>query len=182
MDHEPSENSLIDLQCFDSSQDYSIEWKRLPHWAQAGTICFITWRTADSFPREVAARLHRYKLELMKNNQLDLSLEWRDAVKKLPPATRARLRWQLFTNWDEKLDCSAGACVLARPEFSKIVIDSLLYFDNDRYVLTDAVVMPNHVHLLVAFREGAIHSLRVLRGDFCGGFRDFHGSCGFALT
>ncbi len=32
-------------------------------------------------------------------------------------------------------------------------MQSLRYFDGDRYVLTDAVVMPNHVHLLVALRD-----------------------------
>jgi REP-associated tyrosine transposase len=41
---------------------------------------------------------------------------------------------------------------LARPELSYIVAQSLLHFDGERYDLTDFVVMPNHVHLLVAFR------------------------------
>ena len=31
--------------------------------------------------------------------------------------------------------------------------DSLLHFDGDRYDLTDFVVMPNHVHVLVAFPD-----------------------------
>ena len=43
--------------------------------------------------------------------------------------------------------------MLREPELSQIVMNSLLHFDNDRYVLTDAVVMPNHVHVLVAFRD-----------------------------
>ncbi len=34
-----------------------------------------------------------------------------------------------------------------------IVADSLRKFDGDRYDLTDFVVMPNHVHLLVAFQD-----------------------------
>jgi type I restriction enzyme R subunit len=43
--------------------------------------------------------------------------------------------------------------VLRRPELSQIVADSLCHFDGDRYELTDFVVMPNHVHLLVAFPD-----------------------------
>ena len=43
--------------------------------------------------------------------------------------------------------------MLKRPELSQLVEESLLHFDGDRYVLTDAVVMPNHVHLLAAFRD-----------------------------
>ncbi len=43
--------------------------------------------------------------------------------------------------------------MLREPELSQIVMNSLLHFDNDRYAPTDAVVMPNHVHVLVAFRD-----------------------------
>jgi REP-associated tyrosine transposase len=43
--------------------------------------------------------------------------------------------------------------VLRQPALSQIVTDSLLHFDGDRYELTDFVVMPNHVHLLVAFPD-----------------------------
>jgi type I restriction enzyme R subunit len=42
---------------------------------------------------------------------------------------------------------------LRRQELSKIVAESLLHFDGDRYELTDFVIMPNHVHLLVAFPD-----------------------------
>jgi type I restriction enzyme R subunit len=34
-----------------------------------------------------------------------------------------------------------------------IVADSLKHFDNIRYILTDFVVMSNHVHLLAAFDD-----------------------------
>ncbi len=51
----------------------------------------------------------------------------------------------------ESLDKGCGTCVLQRPELSRIVADSLLYFDGVRYNMGDFVVMPNHVHLLVVF-------------------------------
>ena len=41
-------STLWPLQTFDPKADYSIIERKLPHWAQAGTICFLTWRTADS--------------------------------------------------------------------------------------------------------------------------------------
>ncbi len=52
---------------------------------------------------------------------------------------------------ETKLDECLGACVLKRPELAKIVADSLLHFDGDRYRMGDFVVMPNHVHLLAAY-------------------------------
>ena len=40
---------------------------------------------------------------------------------------------------------------MRHPQLAKIVADSLLYFDGERYTMGDFVVMPNHVHLLAAF-------------------------------
>ena len=55
------------------------------------------------------------------------------------------------TKWHEHLDAGHGACVLRQPELAKIVHDSLLHFDGDRYEMLDFVIMPNHVHLLACF-------------------------------
>ncbi|MSR59942.1 MAG: hypothetical protein EXS05_20275 [Planctomycetaceae bacterium] len=46
-----------------------------------------------------------------------------------------------------------GACLLRRRELAEIVAQSLKKFDGDSYELTDFVVMPNHIHLLVAFPD-----------------------------
>lgn len=43
--------------------------------------------------------------------------------------------------------------MLKQPALARIVADSLQHFDGDRYDLTDFVVMPNHVHVLVAFPD-----------------------------
>jgi len=142
-----------DLQCFNRDRDYAVAWKRLPHWAQAGTVSFITWRTADSLPDDVADRLNRQRQELLRQHQLKQDGDWKSELAKLPPDVRGRLHGMLFAAWDDQLDSACGACLLRDPELSGIVMDSLLHFDSDRYVLTDAVVMPNHVHLLVAFRN-----------------------------
>jgi type I restriction enzyme R subunit len=52
---------------------------------------------------------------------------------------------------EDFLDTCHGRCVLRRPELAKIVADSLLHFDGERYRMGDFVVMPNHVHLLASF-------------------------------
>lgn len=51
------------------------------------------------------------------------------------------------------LDECHGACVLRQPRVAAIVRDGLLFFENQRYELGDFVVMPNHVHLLIAPRD-----------------------------
>ncbi len=42
---------------FEPKEEYSVlERRSLPHWTQAGAICFVTWRTFDSIPRQVAEK------------------------------------------------------------------------------------------------------------------------------
>jgi len=46
-----------DITFFDRSQDDWVSERLLPHWAQAGAVCFITWRTADSLPAHVLRQM-----------------------------------------------------------------------------------------------------------------------------
>ena len=144
---------FADLQFFDRNRDFTVMWKNLPHWAQAGTICFITWRTADSLPMCAIEKIKQERRELAISNQLHPNADWKSAIVDLPPKKRAELYWSTVLSWDKQLDNAAGACVLRHTDLSEIVLKSLLHFDGDRYVLTDAVIMPNHVHLLAAFRD-----------------------------
>jgi putative transposase len=141
------------LQFFDHKQAYAVAWKTLPHWTQASTVSFITWRTSDSLPAAAELRITRRRAEVLREMGLSNCGNWRAALEKLPPSTRSKAQWSLFRVADDELDHGFGECVLARPVLSDIVLKSFTHFDGDRYILTDAVVMPNHVHVLVAFRE-----------------------------
>jgi putative transposase len=144
---------MKEIQFFDREQAVSIVCKRLPHWSQAGTVAFITWRTADSMPPSVVARWVEERSALLGQFGIAEDADWHDQLEALPIGERQKLQWSIFENWDNYLDRSAGDCVLERPELSQIVADSLQHFDEDRYLLTDFVVMPNHVHLLAAFAD-----------------------------
>jgi putative transposase len=141
------------LQFFDPKQDFTVAWKALPHWSQAGTVCFITWRTADSLPREAQVRIAMERRELLRRLGLNAEGDWRQELAKLPPDASSKARWRMFAAWDRQLDLGIGACVLAQPDLSQVVDASLKHFDGERYILTDSVVMPNHVHVLVAFAD-----------------------------
>jgi type I restriction enzyme R subunit len=64
-----------------------------------------------------------------------------------------RFRRFRSTRWHNHLDALHGECALRRPQLHHEVARSLRHFDGDRYELTDLIVMPNHVHLLAAFRN-----------------------------
>jgi putative transposase len=142
---------LSDLQFFDRNRDYSVVNRRLPHWAQTSTVCFITWRTADSLPKSIMRQLFLARCELLVQHGFQPNSDWTKSTQKLTPHLREQLQWSAFNLWDAELDHGRGACQLKEQPLAQIVMQSLRHFDESRYVLTDAVVMPNHVHLLVAF-------------------------------
>ena len=148
------ESSLWQLQTFDPQADVLIVQRRLPHWSQAGCLCFITWRSFDSIPREVLARWHAEREEWLINHGIvGERATWKAQLQQLDPCIQAEFVKTFSDRWHQHLDSSHGTCVLRDRFLSKLVADSLQKFDGDRYVLTDFIVMPNHVHLLAAFPD-----------------------------
>ena len=47
------------------------------------------------------------------------------------------------------MNAGYGSCLLSDPNNSKIVADALNYFNHQRYILDEWVIMPNHVHVIV---------------------------------
>jgi type I restriction enzyme R subunit/putative DNA methylase len=99
----------------------------LPHRDRIGLLQSITFRLADSLPQEM---LRELELELA-----GLSESRRDVER------RRRI--------EEWLDSGMGCCALRHPAVARIVQDSLLYFDGERYRMIAWCIMPNHVHALV---------------------------------
>ncbi len=134
--------------------DFDIKTARhnLPHWDQAETLCFVTFRLADSIPQE---KLKSWALERE---------EW---MQKNPQPWTEETTAEYYAVFGDKidswLDSGYGSCVLRNPEIRKIVEYALSYFDGERYNIHASVVMPNHVHVLfVPLRgytlSGILHS------------------------
>lgn len=135
---------------FDPKASLAISEHYRPHWSQAGAIVFITFRAADSIPCDVLQRWEKEKNEwIARHTQAEPP--WRVALPRLDPQLRNRFNREFNRCREDFLDTCHGACVLRQPKLAKIVSDSLLYFDGDRYRMGDFIVMPNHVHLLASF-------------------------------
>lgn len=100
----------------------------LPHFDGTENIQHVTWHLADSVPVAAREQLERH-------------------VAELEEETRDR---ELRERYQALLDSGHGDCVLRQPEVAAMVADSLRCFDGTRYRLHAWVVMPNHVHALVA--------------------------------
>ena len=154
--------AFLPIQCFDPQEEVTAwEGRRLPHWGQAGTVCFATWRTWDSIPSAVLKRWRLERVSWLRTLGIDPhAADWKTRVLQLPVTQTRQYRRLVAERWDDELDAGHGVCVLRRPECSRIVHDGLLYFDGDRYEMLDFVVMPNHVHLLTAFPSAEAMSVQ----------------------
>jgi len=137
---------------FDSRAEFQIFDQCRPHWSQAGAIVFITFRTHDSIPKEVINRWEREKQEWLRIRGHQVTGHWEDVLLTLSDKERAEFQKQFRRCREEFLDTCYGQCRLRQPQLAKIVSDSLLHFDGQRYRMGDFVVIPNHVHLLAAFQ------------------------------
>ena len=99
----------------------------LPHFQQPGSLQFITYRTADSLPRQY---VHK--------------------VLQRIPASHAEERRQAL---EELLARCLGSCPLRNPVAAAIVQGNLLHHDGVKYRLLAWCVMANHVHVLIEVFE-----------------------------
>ena len=114
----------------------------MPHWQQENVWYFITFRLADSIPAHVIKEIKLDRELWLKKHQKGHNNNF----------TKEELKeyYRLFSERVEiLLNAGMGSCVLKDKKIAKIVADALLYFNNQRYVLDEWVVMPNHVHVLV---------------------------------
>lgn len=113
----------------------------LPHIKVSGAAYFVTFRLADSLPREVVLRLKEQRSDLLRRAAQD------------QPENREHVRRELFAWYaaevDAMLDQHLGAAWLRQTEIANLVTSALQHFDSDRYALHAWTVMPNHVHAVV---------------------------------
>ena len=99
--------------------------RTLPHWQPEGRDLFLTWRLSGSLPAKVMAALRASKTEELGKR---------------------------FKEYDLELDKgSSGSLWLKDPRIASIVVASIQTVAEKGFCRTHAwVVMPNHVHLLIA--------------------------------
>jgi type I restriction enzyme R subunit len=131
---------------FNTELPINVKVHNLPHWQQGDAWIFVTWRLAVSLPLTKIREWQRDRELFFKNHPEP----WTDDIFKA-------YRKQFTDEIEEWLDRGIGECHLKNKEVRRIVSESILYFDGQRYDLDCFVIMPNHVHLLL--RPLAPHKL-----------------------
>jgi len=140
----------MSFELFDPSGELAISQGHLPHWFQKGVTYFITFRTNDSVPADLANDWHGRRLAWFQQQGVSVANEGlKMALARLPENLQTEYHSTFTREFMGYLDRGHGTCVLRAPEYARIVADALLHFDRKRYLMGDFVVMPNHVHLLV---------------------------------
>lgn len=132
---------------FDPYAETKITDKRLPHWRQDGKLYFVTWRQADSIPREKRDQLKRERDAWFKRHG-------GKQLKELSLGTRMEYYRLFDARVQQWLDAGYGSCVLKQPGPKRIMIDALHHFNKARYKLGSFAIAGNHVHVLVAPMPG----------------------------
>ncbi len=125
----------------------------LPHWHRSGdtAIYWITFRLADSLPREKIALLRRERESFLLRHP-----------KPWEPEIGSLYRKQFNQRIQDWLDAGHGSCLLGDPTLRTHLTDALMKFEGVRHSLVSAVIMPNHVHLVVRPMEMPL--VRLLQG------------------
>ncbi len=138
------------FELFDPQCDLRITVGNLPHWFQPGVTYFVTFRTEDSLPKQVADLWYRRRGDWLRRHGIDpKGRHWKAALQLLSAAKQNEFHQTFSEEYLALLDKGYGECVLGRQELAQIVASTLTHFDGERYHLADFIVMPNHVHLLV---------------------------------
>ena len=97
----------------------------IPHFEGGEIQQFMTFRLADSLPQKVVEK-------------------WREETIGQGEEGKVIFR----KNVENYLDKAFGECFLKDEKVAKLVENSLLFYHENKYLLTAWVVMPNHLHFL----------------------------------
>jgi REP element-mobilizing transposase RayT len=115
----------------------------LPHVKHEGASYFVTFRLADSLPREVLLTFEREKAGRLR--RLNEFMQRGEAIND----SETEIARDFNRKIERYLDRGAGACHLRRAEIADLVAGAMRHFNESRYLLLEWVVMPNHIHAIV---------------------------------
>lgn len=113
-------------------------------------VVFVTFRLADSIPKERLAEWDEERRRWLVARGKITRPDLQETLAELTPEERVEYLRQFGRRFHAMLDECHGTCALRLPACGRMMEEVLLHFDGVRYLLGEYVVMPNHVHVLMA--------------------------------
>ena len=107
--------------------------RKLPHWESSGATYFNTFRLGDAFPAGVLAEINLRAAAWLRAH----NLHERHELWNLPAELREDFRRTVSVEEERWLDSGQGSCVLQTEKCRAFLLETLHYFDGDRYFLDD---------------------------------------------
>lgn len=129
-------------------------WRsRLPHWEVDGHWHFITIRCHGSLPNEVKRKL----------------AEIHCALQTIPAQSNEfhQLQRRYFLTTEKYLDTGGGFVPFKEARSCELCIDALDVMESEGWLVGEATIMPNHIHLLI-IRHNSEFSLKQILKRFKG--------------
>lgn len=151
----------------------TVYYRHLPHWRQDGATYFVTFRLADSLPKQKLNELRAFKREWQRR-EATITVASSSTHRRSIPHCRAPhgeaisdgLAHELQRRIEVWLDQGMGDCVLKDARLAEFVKSAMHYFDGDRYELGCYVIMPNHVHVVVRPLKSGLDPLEDTLGSW----------------
>ncbi len=118
----------------------------LPHMEAQQAVYFVTFRLANSLPKELVLQLRKQR-EAVRGASLTGTTSPGDLI-------RLRELRSLLRKAEQCLDRGLGRCHMRDARIARIVSESIRHFHGQRYWLLAWCVMPNHVHVLFSLLRG----------------------------
>ncbi len=130
---------------------------RLPHWEKENGIYFVTFRLADSLPKNLLNQIKVERQEIIRIL---------DKTERALSGSEKRRVDKLFSDRiEEYMDRGYGSCIFRDDKLAEIVANSISHFDGQEYDAYSWCIMPNHVHLVFQVLQNnqldeILHSLK----------------------
>ena len=126
--------------------------RHLPHWRQKGATYFVTFRLADSIPKNILLQWREERELWLKVHGITDALPEDERANKyaaIPEKERKRVERGKARQLHMELDRCHGCCLLRVNANADVLSGAMLHFHGQRCWVGDFTIMPNHIHLLV---------------------------------
>ncbi len=121
----------------------------LPHVKREGCSYFVTFRLADSLPKDVLFKVKRKRAESLARLEVEEPGFQKSGAGTSASQELRRIERDYFRGMEQYLDKGSGACYLRRAEIARLLAVALTFFEGKRYLLKSWFVIPTHVHLVI---------------------------------